>query len=104
MWVNLTDFMHGFLQNTPSSILITQIVLHGGAPGVGLETGRRVFSAAGAAELPSWPLRKAGGPVLPEKTGVAGTPNADAAPALKMGTGAGASGLGVGAACLISHD
>ena len=70
---------------------------------MGLKTGRRVLSAAAAAaELPSWPPRKVGGRVLPENAGVA-APNAEAAAALKRGIGAGASGPGVGAACVVAH-
>lgn len=85
---------------TPIKILVNRGMWYRGGPGVGLEVGRSVGSAA--AELPSWPLRKADGPVLPEKTGAAGVPNADAAPVLKSGMCGAASALGVGATCIIS--
>ena len=78
-------------------VLVREIMFSRGRPGVGLEVGRRVGSAA--AELPSWPPRKADGPVLPEKTGAL---KGVAAPALKSGMGVGASVLR-GAACMVAR-
>ncbi len=68
---------------------------------MGVEVGRRVGSAA--AELPSWPPRKADGPVLPEKTGAPGALKGVAAPALNSGMGVGASALS-GAACMTARS